>query len=55
MIELETQLLIEMADNLQYKVPKRTMRLQNIFTIKTFFFVLVVNKKKITIKLRGFR
>ena len=45
MIELETQLLIEMADNLQYKIPNRTMRLQKIFTIKTFFF-LVDNKKK---------
>ena len=44
MIELETQPLIEMADNLQYKVSNRTMRLQNIFTIKTFFF-RVVNKK----------
>ena len=46
MIELETQPLIEMADNLQYKVSNRTMRLQNIFTIKTlFFFFRVVNKK----------
>ena len=45
MIELETQPLIEMADNLQYKVSNRTMRLQNIFTIKMFFFFRVVNKK----------
>ena len=47
MIVLETQPLIEMADNLQYKVPNRTMRLQNIFTIKTFLFFRVVNKKKL--------
>ena len=47
MIELETQLLIEMADNLQYKVPNRTMRLQNIFTIKKFFFLFLwLTKKK---------
>ena len=46
MIELETQLLIEMADNLQYKVPNRTMRLQNIFTIKKIFFLFLWLRKK---------